>query len=163
MVATAVSGEFGPRSNTAVVVIFVVLAVATWLRELSYAYWAGCVTAVLSLLYDWFGQSPGDLLHTRLAGIAVGAVLGIAASWLVLPIRTGAVIRARTAAALSSLGELLQTDWRDGQAVRLAQARFAYRVEQLAIVTAPMRILAAAPVPRAVSTRWHPDHFTPGP
>ncbi|MEY2244901.1 FUSC family protein [Streptomyces sp. BF23-18] len=160
VVATAASGEFGPRSDTAVVVIFVVLAVATWLRELSYAYWAGCVTAVLSLLYDWFGQSPGDLLHTRLAGIAVGAVLGIAASWLVLPIRTEAVIRARTAAALSSLGDLLEADWRDGQAVRLARARFAYRVEQLAIATAPMRILAAAPVPETVSARWHPDHFT---
>ncbi|MFF8532443.1 FUSC family protein [Streptomyces sp. NPDC015532] len=160
VVATAASGEFGPRSDTAVVVIFVVLAVATWLRELSYAYWAGCVTAVLSLLYDWFGQSPGDLLHTRLAGIAVGAVLGIAASWLVLPIRTEAVIRARTAAALSSLGDILETDWRDGQAVRLARARFAYRVEQLAIATAPMRILAAAPVPETVSARWHPDHFT---
>ncbi|MFF3446365.1 FUSC family protein [Streptomyces sp. NPDC002667] len=160
LVATAVSGQFGPRSDTAVVVIFVVLAVATWLRELSYAYWAGCVTAVLSLLYDWFGESPGDLLHTRLAGIAVGAVLGVAASWLVLPIRTEAVVRARTAAALSGLGELMEADWHDGRAVRTARARFAYRVEQLATVTAPLRILAAVPVPRALSDRWHPDPFT---
>ncbi|MFD5639070.1 FUSC family protein [Streptomyces sp. NPDC127077] len=160
VVATAVSGEFGPRSDTAVVVIFVVLAVATWLRELSYAYWAACVTAVLSLLYDWFGQSPGDLLHTRLAGIAVGAVLGVAASWLVLPIRTEAVVRARTAAALSGLGELMETDWRNGPAVRMAQAQFTYRVEQLATVTAPMRILAAVPVPRALSAHRHPDHST---
>ncbi|WP_339133854.1 FUSC family protein [Streptomyces sp. f51] len=159
VVATAVSGQFGPRSDTAVVVIFVVLAVATWLRELSYAYWAGCVTAVLSLLYDWFGESPGDLLHTRPAGIAVGAVLGVAASWLVLPIRTEAVVRARTAAALSGLGELMEADWHDGQAVRRARARFAYRVEQLATATAPLRILAAAPVPRALSDRWHPAPF----
>ncbi|MER5473033.1 FUSC family protein [Streptomyces sp. NPDC002685] len=160
VVATAVSGLFGPRSDTAVVLIFVVLAVATWLRELSYAYWAACVTAVLSLLYDWFGQSPGDLLHTRLAGIAVGAVLGVTASWLVLPIRTEAVIRARTAAALSGLGEMMETDWRDAPAVRMAQARFTYRVDQLAAVTAPMRILAALPAPGALSSRRHPDHFT---
>ncbi|MFF4535215.1 FUSC family protein [Streptomyces aureus] len=160
VVATAVSGQFGPRSDSAVVVIFVVLAVATWLRELSYAYWAACVTAVLSLLYDWFGQSPGDLLHTRLAGIAVGAVVGVAASWLVLPVRTEAVVRARTAAALSGLGELMETDWRDGPAVRVAQDRFAYRVEQLAVVTAPMRILAAVPVPRPLSARWRPDDAT---
>ncbi|MFB7241724.1 FUSC family protein [Streptomyces populi] len=160
VVATAVSGEFGPRSDTAVVVIFAVLAVATWLRELSYAYWAGCVTAVLSLLYDWFGQSPGDLLHTRLAGIAVGAVLGVAASWLVLPVRTEAVVRARTAAALSGLGELMEADWRDGPAVRTARARFSYRVEQLATVTAPVRILAAVPAPRVLSVRWRPDPFT---
>ncbi|MFI0960530.1 FUSC family protein [Streptomyces sp. NPDC021080] len=160
VVATAVSGQFGPRSDAAVVVIFVVLAVATWLRELSYAYWAGCVTAVLSLLYDWFGQSPGDLLHTRLAGIAVGAVLGVAASWLVLPVRTEAVVRARTAAALSGLGELMEADWLDGPAVRVAQDRFAYRVEQLAIVTAPMRVLAAVPVPRSLSALWQPDDLT---
>ncbi|MFE4698217.1 FUSC family protein [Streptomyces sp. NPDC056738] len=162
VVATAVSGGFGPRSDTAVVVIFVVLAVATWLRELSYAYWAACVTAVLSLLYDWFGQNPGDLLHTRLAGIAAGAVLGVAASWLVLPIRTEAVVRARTAAALSGLGELMEADWRNGPAVRLAQARFTYRVEQLATVTAPMRILAAVPVPRALSAHRRPDQVTLG-
>lgn len=160
VVAGAVSGLFGPRSDTAVVVIFVVLAVATWLRELSYAYWAGCVTAVLSLFYDWLGQSPGDLLHTRLAGIAVGAVLGVAASWLVLPVRTEAVIRARTAAALSGLGELMEADWRDGPAVHMAQARFTYLVQQLGTATAPMRIQAALPKTRMLSARWHPDVFT---
>ncbi|MFE2187260.1 FUSC family protein [Streptomyces sp. NPDC059455] len=151
--AGALTGSFGPRSDAAVVLIFAVLAVATWLRELSYAYWAGCVTAVLSLLYDWFGQSPGGLLHTRLAGIAVGAVLGIAASWLVLPIRTSSAVRARTAAALAALTELLEADWRDGRAVRMAHARFCHRVEQLGVTTAPLRTLAAPPLPRALSVR----------
>ncbi|MFD0499832.1 FUSC family protein [Streptomyces rhizosphaericus] len=147
VVAGALAGSFGPRSDAVVVLIFAVLAVATWLRELSHAYWAGCVTAVLSLLYDWFGQSPGGLLHTRLAGIAVGAVIGIAASWLVLPIRTSAAVRARTAAALAALTELLEADWRDGRAVHLARARFSHRVGQLGATTAPLRILAAPPSP----------------
>ncbi|MFD3590115.1 FUSC family protein [Streptomyces sp. NPDC058683] len=151
LVAGAVTGSFGPRSDTAVVVIFAVLAVATWLRELSYAYWAACVTAVLSLLYDWFGQSPGDLLHTRLAGIAVGAGIGLASSWLVLPIRTAAVARARTAAALAGLGELLEADWRDERAVRRARARFANRVDQLVLATAPLRVLAALTTGRAAN------------
>ncbi|MBI0383405.1 FUSC family protein, partial [Streptomyces albiflaviniger] len=153
VVAGALAGSFGPRSDAVVVLIFAVLAVATWLRELSYAYWAGCVTAVLSLLYDWFGQSPGSLLHTRLAGIAVGAVIGIAASWLVLPIRTSAAVRARTAAALAALTELLEADWHDGRAVHLARARFGHRVGQLAVTTAPLRILTAPPLPRALSVR----------
>ncbi|GAA1173420.1 hypothetical protein GCM10009578_013940 [Streptomyces rhizosphaericus] len=153
VVAGALAGSFGPRSDAVVVLIFAVLAVATWLRELSHAYWAGCVTAVLSLLYDWFGQSPGGLLHTRLAGIAVGAVIGIAASWLVLPIRTSAAVRARTAAALAALTELLEADWRDGRAVHLARARFSHRVGQLGATTAPLRILAAPPLPRALSVR----------
>lgn len=153
VVAGALAGSFGPRSDTVVVLIFAVLAVATWLRELSYAYWAGCVTAVLSLLYDWFGQSPGALLHTRLAGIAVGAALGTAASWLVLPIRTSSAVRARTAAALAALTELLEADWHDGRAVRMARARFSHRVEQLGVTTAPLRILAVPPLPRALSVR----------
>ncbi|MFJ8142983.1 FUSC family protein [Streptomyces sp. NPDC096013] len=157
MVAGAVAGSFGPRSDTAVVVIFSVLAVATWLRELSYAFWAACVTAVLSLLYDWFGQSSGDLLHTRLAGIAVGAALGLAASWLVLPIRTSAVTRARTATALAALGELLEADWHDARAVRAARGRFIHRVEQLGLATKPLKLLAALPVPHARLMGWQPD------
>nr|WSY51491.1 FUSC family protein [Streptomyces sp. NBC_00886] len=158
IVAGAVAGSFGPRSDAAVVVIFSVLAVATWLRELNYAFWAACVTAVLSLLYDWFGQSSGDLLHTRLAGIAVGAALGLAASWLVLPIRTSAVVRARTATALAGLGELLEADWHDARAVRTARGRFLHRVEQLGIATAPLKILVALPVPGALAARWRPDN-----
>ncbi|MFF4480784.1 FUSC family protein [Streptomyces sp. NPDC001520] len=153
VVAGAVTGSFGPRSDTVVVLIFAVLTVGTWLRELSYAYWAGCVTAVLSLLYDWFGQSPGDLLRTRLAAIAVGAAIGVTASWLVLPIRTSSAVRARTATTLAALIELLEADWHDGRAVHLARARFRHRVEQLEVTTAPLRILAALPLPHAPSAR----------
>ncbi|MFE5158834.1 FUSC family protein [Streptomyces sp. NPDC056697] len=153
VVAGAVAGSFGPRSDTVVVLIFAVLTVATWLRELSYAYWAGCVTAVLSLLYDWFGQSPGDLLHTRLAAIAVGAAIGVTASWLVLPIRTSSAVGARTATTLAALIELLEADWRDGRAVHLARARFRHRVEQLEVTTAPLRVLASLPLPHALSAR----------
>lgn len=158
VVAGAVAGSFGPRSDAVVVLIFTVLTVTTWLRELSYAYWAGCVTAVLSLLYDWFGQSPGGLLHTRLAAIAVGAVIGITASWLVLPIRTSSAVRARTATALAALIELLEADWRDGRAVHLARARFRHRVEQLDGAAAPLRVLAALPLPRALSV-WRRRHI----
>ncbi|MBP8532421.1 hypothetical protein [Streptomyces sp. MK37H] len=93
------------------------------------------------------------MLHTRLAGIAVGAVLGIAASWLVLPIRTSSAVRARTAAALAALTGLLEADWCDHRAVRMARARFCHRVEQLGVTTAPLRTLAALPLPRALSVR----------
>ncbi|MFF5758046.1 FUSC family protein [Streptomyces longwoodensis] len=147
LAAGALPGTFGPGSDTTVVLIFAVLAAGTWLRELSYAYWAACVTAVLCLLYDWFGQDPGDLLRTRPAGIAVGALIGLAASWLVLPIRTAAVARARTAAALAGLGELLEADWHDVCAVRRARARFAHGVDQLGLAVAPLRVLAALPAP----------------
>ena len=138
VVATAIAGTFGPHEASSVVVMFAVLGVATWLREFSYAWWAACVTAVLSLLYGWFGQSPG-LLDTRLAGIAVGAALGIAASWLILPLRTRDVARRRTADALAVLGGLLAADWDDPAALRRHQVAFHHAVTRLGQVAPPLR------------------------
>ncbi|MFJ1704267.1 FUSC family protein [Kitasatospora sp. NPDC088346] len=155
VVATAVAGSFGPHANASVVLIFTVLAVATWLREWSYAYWAGCVTAVLSLLYGWFGESADDLLRTRLAGIGAGAALGIAASWLILPVRTRDVLRRRTAEALAALGDLLATDRQDQRALRRGLARFEYRLEQLLLIAGPLR------VQRRVAARLGPGRPQP--
>ncbi|MCX4687744.1 FUSC family protein [Kitasatospora purpeofusca] len=139
VVATAAAGAFGPHEDAAVVLIFAVLALATWLRELSYAYWAGCVTAVLSLLYGWFGQSSDDLLRTRLAAIGLGAAVGIAASWLILPLRTRDVLRRRTADALAALTELLGTPGGDRPALLRGRARFAYGAGQLELLARPLR------------------------
>ncbi|MFJ8432420.1 FUSC family protein [Kitasatospora sp. NPDC094019] len=139
VVATAVAGAFGPHEDAAVVLIFAVLAVATWLRELSYAYWAACVTAVLSLLYGWFGQSSDDLLRTRLAAIGLGAAVGIAASWLILPLRTRDVLRRRTADALAALTELLGVAGTDRPALHRGRARFAYGAAQLELLARPLR------------------------
>ncbi|MFD7412821.1 FUSC family protein [Kitasatospora purpeofusca] len=139
VVATAVAGSFGPHEDAAVVLIFAVLALATWLRELSYAYWAGCVTAVLSLLYGWFGQSSDDLLRTRLAAIGLGAAVGIAASWLILPLRTRDVLRRRTADALAVLTELLGASGADRPALLRGRARFAYGAAELELLARPLR------------------------
>ncbi|WP_107094721.1 FUSC family protein [Streptomyces sp. XY431] len=139
VVATAVAGSFGPHEDAAVVLIFAVLALATWLRELSYAYWAACVTAVLSLLYGWFGQSSDDLLRTRLAAIGLGAAVGIAASWLILPLRTRDVLRRRTADALAALTELLGVTGTDRPALLRGRARFAYGAAQLELLARPLR------------------------
>jgi len=109
-VAAAIAGTLGPRAGLTVVLMFLALAAATWLREYSYAYWAGIITAVLSLLYGWFGQSPDALLPTRLLGIMLGAALGIGASWLILPVRTGDVLRRRSADAVAAIGAVLSED-----------------------------------------------------
>jgi uncharacterized membrane protein YccC len=138
-VATAIAGTFSPHADASVAVMFAALAVATWLREFSYAWWAGCVTAVLSLLYGWFGQAPGGLLDTRLEGIAVGAALGIAASWLILPVRTHDVARRRTADALAALGGVLGADWHDPSALHRHQIAFQHATARLAQVTPALR------------------------
>jgi multisubunit Na+/H+ antiporter MnhF subunit len=139
IVATAIGTAFAPHADATVVVMFAALALATWLREFSYAYWAGCVTAVLSLLYSWFGEAPGPLLDTRLAGIAVGAALGIAASWLILPVRTGDVARRRSADALTALGGVLSADWCNPSALRRQQIVFGHRLSLLNQVAPPLR------------------------
>ncbi|MEV0189309.1 FUSC family protein [Kitasatospora purpeofusca] len=139
VVATAVAGSFGPHADAAVVLIFAVLALATWLRELSYAYWAACVTAVLSLLYGWFGQSSDDLLRTRLAAIGLGAAIGIAASWLILPLRTRDVLRRRTADALAALTEFLGATGTDRPALLRGRARFVHGAGQLELLARPLR------------------------
>lgn len=139
VVATAIAGTFGPHADASVAVMFAALAIATWLREFSYVWWATCVTAVLSLLYGWFGQSVGGLLDTRLEGIAVGAVLGIAASWLILPIRTSDVARRRSADALAALGGVLAADWHDPAALRRDQISFQRAVAGLAQIAPTLR------------------------
>ncbi len=106
--ATGIVGLFGPRDPWAVALLFVVLALATWLRPLNYAYWAACVTAAFSLLYGYFGEADLDILGQRLQAIAVGAVISVAASWLIAPVRTVDVVRRRVADALAALADVLR-------------------------------------------------------
>ncbi|MER6025463.1 FUSC family protein [Streptomyces sp. NPDC001851] len=86
LLATGV-GAAGITGRASVAAMFAVLAVALWLRPLNYAYWAAGMTTALSLLLGYFGQDAVSLLPTRLAAIAMGAVLSIAAAWWLLPLR----------------------------------------------------------------------------
>ncbi|HEX6351621.1 FUSC family protein [Actinophytocola sp.] len=86
-VATVLTGLLTPANPWQVVAIFVLLAAGIWLRPVSYAYWAGCVTAALAFLYGYFGEAGTSLLLTRLGGVVLGGLIGAAASWFVLPVR----------------------------------------------------------------------------
>lgn len=153
IVATTIAGSFPANDVRSIVIIFAVLGIAIWLRQASYTYWAGCVTAMLSLLYGYFGESAPSLLRTRLEEIAIGAVIGIAASWLVLPVRTDDVLRRRVADALAALSGILTVGPEDDLSAR--QLRFEENVRQLELIAKPLvaqGVLARAHIP-AVGNR----------
>ncbi|MHC3471922.1 FUSC family protein [Streptomyces sp. 7R007] len=85
LLATGVAAA-GVTGHASVALMFAILAVALWLRPFGYAYWAAGITCALSLLLGYFGQNAQSLLPTRLEGIAVGAVLSVAAAWWLWPV-----------------------------------------------------------------------------
>jgi uncharacterized membrane protein YccC len=105
--ASLVAGRVTPGSHASIVAIFVVLAIGTWLRPRGYAYWAGCITAVLVLLYGYYGTGQDDQLLHRLLAIVVGGVISVLVSWFLLPVRTRDVARLRTAGVLAAVQDVL--------------------------------------------------------
>jgi hypothetical protein len=95
VLATGLFGLFGPGGIGGVLAIFGMLGIGVLLREASYAYWACCVTATMALLLGYLGEDAPGLLFVRLGGILLGGLIGVGASWLVLPIKGGAVTRDR--------------------------------------------------------------------
>jgi uncharacterized membrane protein YccC len=87
--------------------ILLALFLGTWLRQLNYAWWALFVTVALALLQNYAGLPATSAMTLRLAAIAVGAAIGVATAWLVLPVRSTDVLRRRLADALAALGEAL--------------------------------------------------------
>jgi uncharacterized membrane protein YccC len=157
--AVAMALAFPAASGSAAVVaIFVALFVGTWLRAYSYAYWALAATLVLTLLQELFGVSPllgsgglageAGMLGERMAAIVVGAVLGVAAAWFILPVRSTDVLRRRLSEALVALTAAVAPDaaGTDGRSTRIAAFYTALaRVEELAPAHRARRMLGGRP------------------
>jgi len=88
--AALLVGPGGAGSRSTLVALLVVVMVSIWLRRVAYAGWVAGITAALSLLYSYEGQDAGALLGVRLAALACGALLAIAAGWFVMPVRRAA-------------------------------------------------------------------------
>jgi hypothetical protein len=159
VVAAWLGSVFPQHQAGAVVVIFGLLFVATWWREAHYAVWAAAVTCVMALLTTYLGSpSTTALLGTRLEAIVVGAVCAIAASALVVPITTTAIVRRRRGAALQALGGLAHglAEATPDLIQRLAQ--FETLTEEARRAVRPLRMQQAlvgrvvGPDPRVLST-----------
>ncbi|HEX3898250.1 MAG TPA: FUSC family protein [Mycobacteriales bacterium] len=109
LLATALSHAFPPGEDWSIVALFAVLAVALWLRPLSYAYWAAGMTSALALLYDFYGETGDHLLATRLEGILLGASLAVISAWVVLPIRNVDAVRRQLSIAFGAVATVLSS------------------------------------------------------
>jgi fusaric acid resistance family protein len=99
--------RFGDRDTATVALILVSVFFGLWLRPLGYAWWALFVTVALALLQNFTGAADQPILRQRLEEIAIGAIIGVAAAWFVLPVRSTAVLRRRIADALAALSDAL--------------------------------------------------------
>jgi hypothetical protein len=107
LVALSLSIHVGSRDTTTVVLILGAIFLGVWLRPLGYAWWALFVTVALALLQGFAGSAAPRILWPRLEEIVIGAVIGVASAWFVLPVRSTAALRRRVADALATLSDAL--------------------------------------------------------
>jgi uncharacterized membrane protein YccC len=136
IVATLVSGLLPPRDNIAIVIILIVLVLGSWLRTINYAYWAGCVTSVLSLMQGYFGEASDSLIGERLLQIAIGGALAVAIAWFVLPVKSTHVLGSRVRACMGALRDARQA------AAQHAPAEFAQHHHRFAESLAQLELVA---------------------
>ena len=86
LVATLVSGN----TVASLVMIFVCLFCAFYFMKVTYSLMTFWISTMLALMYGLLGEFTFSLLLLRIEETAVGAVIGIAAAMLVLPINTRA-------------------------------------------------------------------------
>jgi uncharacterized membrane protein YccC len=107
LIALVASIHAGGHEGAAIAALLASVFVAMWLRPISYAWWALFITVALGLLQGFGDGSSVALLLQRLEEIAIGAVIGVASAWFVLPVRSTAVLRVRLADALAALSVAL--------------------------------------------------------
>lgn len=132
----AMSLSFHASANPGITGVWILAALffGVWLRPLGYAWWALFVTLALALLQGFEPQPPGMLLWQRLEEILIGAVIGLASAWWVLPVRSTDVLRRRLADALAAMAEAT-----DPAVPERSPARVAKTLDELADMAAPFR------------------------
>jgi uncharacterized membrane protein YccC len=104
LVATLVSGN----TIASLVMIFVCLFCAFYFMKVTYSLMTFWISTMLALMYGLLGEFTYGLLLLRIEETAVGAVIGIAAAVLVLPINTRAKIRADAHTFFLTLSDLVE-------------------------------------------------------
>lgn len=139
-VALLLGVHLGLSGRTIVVLILACVFLGTWLRPLGYGWWALFITVALALLQDFAGVPTARMLWPRLEEIAVGAIIGVAAAWFVLPVRSTDALRRRIADALAALSNGLNGEPSTGKPDAFFAALHA--VEQVAPAFRATRLIA---------------------
>ena len=104
LVATLVSGN----KIASLAMIFVCLFCAFYFMKVTYSLMTFWISTMLALMYGLLGEFTYGLLLLRIEETAIGAVIGIAAAVLVLPINTRAKIRADAHSFFLTLADLIE-------------------------------------------------------
>jgi uncharacterized membrane protein YgaE (UPF0421/DUF939 family) len=107
LLAVTLTFHIGSHDMTTAVLILATIFLGVWLRPLGYAWWALFVTLALALLQGFAGTSAPRILWPRLEEIVIGAVIGVASAWFVLPVHSTPVLRRRIADTLAILADAL--------------------------------------------------------
>jgi len=97
----------GGHDATTVALILVAVSLGVWLRPMGYGWWALFATIALALLQGFDDESAARLLSLRLEEILIGAIIGVATAWWLLPVCSTDVLRRHIADALAALGAAL--------------------------------------------------------
>ncbi|MGA9491720.1 MAG: FUSC family protein [Mycobacterium sp.] len=104
LVATLVSGS----TIASLAMIFVCLFCAFYFMKVAYSLMTFWISTMLALMYGLLGEFTFGLLLLRIEETVVGAVIGIAAAMLVLPINTRAKIRSDAHTFFLTLSDLVE-------------------------------------------------------
>jgi hypothetical protein len=121
------------------VAIFAMLFLGIWLRDVSYAYWAACITVILALLSPASDGSQIALLGVRLIAIFVGAVCAVLAAWFVYPIRTHDILRLRLAELLLAIDGIAGHTASDAVDLAVKRAEVDHRLKEFERVVPPVQ------------------------
>jgi uncharacterized membrane protein YccC len=103
LVAAPLSGRLAPALALIIVCVFL----AFYLQRVSHGLLAFFITVLLALMYGLIGQFSVEVLALRLEETAIGAVSGVLASYLILPISTRETIREKLADFSDRLGDVV--------------------------------------------------------
>jgi hypothetical protein len=104
LVATLVSGN----KVASLLMIFVCLFCAFYFMKVTYSLMTFWISTMLALMYGLLGEFTFSLLMLRIEETAIGAVIGIAAAMLVLPINTRTRIRNDAHTFFLTLADLVE-------------------------------------------------------